>query len=272
MTWKKKSSPSSAGTPQPDIVWYKDAVLISPVKIPRYRVLVGGSLQINGLLPDDTGMFQCFARNLAGEIQTNTYLAVTSMSLWEFSKLSARLLLNSVHLPFLFPPFLILKYAPLFSFLILFSRSMPCLLHPSIYISLFAWQVCHLECMGNYWLFLNQRMCRRSRQTEVPCQFLRAVPENETWQPPLLSSLLSSQQPSALLVKKSVYVACYHLCFTWFFFFCVCVADPSCRRYRSQHHRWPRRQRSDWWHVSHSALWDLRSPKASHHLAERCVG
>ncbi|MEQ2177406.1 hypothetical protein GOODEAATRI_003169, partial [Goodea atripinnis] len=64
--------------PQPDIVWYKDAMPISPVKIPRYKVLVGGSLQINGLLPDDTGMFQCFARNLAGEIQTNTYLAVTS--------------------------------------------------------------------------------------------------------------------------------------------------------------------------------------------------
>ncbi|XP_033945054.1 protein sidekick-2 isoform X7 [Pseudochaenichthys georgianus] len=68
------------GTPQPDIVWYKDAVPISPVKIPRYRVLVGGSLQINGLLPDDTGMFQCFARNHAGEIQTNTYLAVTSIA------------------------------------------------------------------------------------------------------------------------------------------------------------------------------------------------
>ncbi|KAL6476951.1 hypothetical protein MHYP_G00154500 [Metynnis hypsauchen] len=68
------------GVPQPDIVWYKDAVPISPVKTPRYRVLVGGSLQINGLLPDDTGMFQCFGRNLAGEIQTNTYLAVTSIA------------------------------------------------------------------------------------------------------------------------------------------------------------------------------------------------
>ncbi|MEQ2292246.1 Protein sidekick-2 [Ameca splendens] len=68
------------GMPQPDIVWYKDAMPISPVKIPRYKVLVGGSLQINGLLPDDTGMFQCFARNLAGEIQTNTYLAVTSIA------------------------------------------------------------------------------------------------------------------------------------------------------------------------------------------------
>lgn len=64
--------------PQPDIVWYKDALPIDPVKMPRYRVLVGGSLQVNGLLPDDTGMFQCFARNVAGEVQTNTYLAVTS--------------------------------------------------------------------------------------------------------------------------------------------------------------------------------------------------
>lgn len=69
-----------AGTPQPDIVWYKDAAAISPLKIPRYKILPGGSLRINGLLPDDTGMFQCFARNLAGEIQTNTYLAVTSQS------------------------------------------------------------------------------------------------------------------------------------------------------------------------------------------------
>uniref|UniRef100_A0A7N8YI12 Sidekick cell adhesion molecule 2b n=1 Tax=Mastacembelus armatus TaxID=205130 RepID=A0A7N8YI12_9TELE len=68
------------GVPQPDIVWYKDAFPIDPVKMPRYRVLVGGSLQVNGLLPDDTGMFQCFARNLAGEVQTNTYLAVTSIA------------------------------------------------------------------------------------------------------------------------------------------------------------------------------------------------
>ncbi|KAM8836507.1 protein sidekick-2 isoform 4-T4 [Spinachia spinachia] len=68
------------GVPQPDIVWYKDALPINPVKMPRYRVLVGGSLQVNGLLPGDTGMFQCFARNVAGEVQTNTYLAVTSIA------------------------------------------------------------------------------------------------------------------------------------------------------------------------------------------------
>lgn len=94
---------------------------ISPVKIPRYRVLVGGSLQINGLLPDDTGMFQCFARNLAGEIQTNTYLAVTSMSP-PFSKLSLHMIL------FIPPSFQsnILCSNPLFS-----TSFLP---HPSIYL------------------------------------------------------------------------------------------------------------------------------------------
>ena len=92
MQWKKETLPAackrlrpSAGVPQPDIVWYKDAVPIGPVKYPRYRVLVGGSLQVNGLLPDDTGMFQCFARNAAGEVQTNTYLAVTSECSRNFS-------------------------------------------------------------------------------------------------------------------------------------------------------------------------------------------
>lgn len=106
-----KSSPPSAGTPQPDIVWYKDAVPISPVKIPRYRVLVGGSLQINGLLPDDTGMFQCFARNLAGEIQTNTYLAVTSMSPLKYfqSYLHVCCLILLIFPPSLFPPLFFLN-------------------------------------------------------------------------------------------------------------------------------------------------------------------
>ncbi|XP_058845794.1 protein sidekick-2-like isoform X4 [Acipenser ruthenus] len=68
------------GVPKPEILWFKDAVPISSLKIPRYRVLPGGTLQVNGLLPDDTGMFQCFASNQAGELQTNTYLAVTSIS------------------------------------------------------------------------------------------------------------------------------------------------------------------------------------------------
>ncbi|XP_035198394.1 protein sidekick-2 isoform X3 [Oxyura jamaicensis] len=68
------------GVPPPDMAWYKDASLLRPEQLPRFQLLADGSLQISGLLPDDTGMFQCFARNAAGEVQTTTYLAVTSIA------------------------------------------------------------------------------------------------------------------------------------------------------------------------------------------------
>ncbi|XP_067164408.1 protein sidekick-2 isoform X1 [Apteryx mantelli] len=68
------------GVPPPATAWYKDAALIPLEKLSRFRLLADGSLQISGLLPDDTGMFQCFARNAAGEVQTTTYLAVTSIA------------------------------------------------------------------------------------------------------------------------------------------------------------------------------------------------
>ncbi|XP_061311204.1 protein sidekick-2 [Pezoporus flaviventris] len=68
------------GVPPPEMAWYKDAALIRLEKLSRFQLLADGSLQISGLLPDDTGMFQCFARNAAGEVQTTTYLAVTSIA------------------------------------------------------------------------------------------------------------------------------------------------------------------------------------------------
>uniref|UniRef100_A0A670HQN0 Sidekick cell adhesion molecule 2 n=1 Tax=Podarcis muralis TaxID=64176 RepID=A0A670HQN0_PODMU len=68
------------GVPTPSMFWYKDAVLLGVEKLARFQLLANGSLQISGLMPDDTGMFQCFARNAAGEVQTSTYLAVTSIA------------------------------------------------------------------------------------------------------------------------------------------------------------------------------------------------
>ncbi|NWS94695.1 SDK2 protein, partial [Mionectes macconnelli] len=68
------------GVPPPEMAWYKDAALIHLEKLSRFQLLEDGSLQISGLVPDDTGMFQCFARNAAGEVQTTTYLAVTSIA------------------------------------------------------------------------------------------------------------------------------------------------------------------------------------------------
>ncbi|XP_064439713.1 protein sidekick-2 isoform X1 [Mirounga angustirostris] len=68
------------GVPPPSISWYKDAAVVEVERLSRFRRLGDGGLQISGLLPDDTGMFQCFARNGAGEVQTSTYLAVTSIA------------------------------------------------------------------------------------------------------------------------------------------------------------------------------------------------
>ncbi|XP_035889307.1 protein sidekick-2 isoform X2 [Phyllostomus discolor] len=68
------------GVPPPSITWYKDAAVVEVARLSRFRQRGDGGLQISGLVPDDTGMFQCFARNTAGEVQTSTYLAVTSIA------------------------------------------------------------------------------------------------------------------------------------------------------------------------------------------------
>nr|XP_034986869.1 protein sidekick-1 isoform X2 [Zootoca vivipara] len=68
------------GVPLPVLVWYKDAVPIHKLLNPRYKVLVNGSLQIQRLQPDDSGIYQCFARNDAGEMQSRTFLAVTNIA------------------------------------------------------------------------------------------------------------------------------------------------------------------------------------------------
>uniref|UniRef100_A0A8C0LCD1 Sidekick cell adhesion molecule 2 n=1 Tax=Canis lupus dingo TaxID=286419 RepID=A0A8C0LCD1_CANLU len=68
------------GVPPPSITWYKDAAVVEVERLNRFRQRGDGGLQISGLVPDDTGMFQCFARNAAGEVQTSTYLAVTSIA------------------------------------------------------------------------------------------------------------------------------------------------------------------------------------------------
>lgn len=72
------SSHSRAGVPLPTLRWYKDAISISKLQNPRYRVLPSGVLRIQKLHPDDSGIFQCFASNEGGEVQTHTFLDVTS--------------------------------------------------------------------------------------------------------------------------------------------------------------------------------------------------
>ncbi|XP_076865315.1 protein sidekick-1 isoform X2 [Brachyhypopomus gauderio] len=68
------------GVPTPKLEWYKDAVPLSRLGEPRYKLTSAGGLQVRRLKPDDAGIFQCFARNAAGEVQVHTYLDVTSMA------------------------------------------------------------------------------------------------------------------------------------------------------------------------------------------------
>nr|KAF6347352.1 sidekick cell adhesion molecule 1 [Pipistrellus kuhlii] len=67
------------GAPLPRLRWYKDAVPLAQLRDPRYRLLPGG-LRIERLRPRDSGIFQCFASNEGGEVQTATYLDVTNVA------------------------------------------------------------------------------------------------------------------------------------------------------------------------------------------------
>lgn len=71
---------TSLGVPVPKLEWYKDAVPLSKLNNPRYKVISSMGLQIRKLHPSDAGIFQCFAMNAAGETQVHTYLDVTSES------------------------------------------------------------------------------------------------------------------------------------------------------------------------------------------------
>ncbi|XP_044088966.1 protein sidekick-1 [Neovison vison] len=68
------------GVPLPTLQWYKDATSISKLQDPRYKMLSSGGLRIQKLRPEDSGIFQCFASNEGGEIQTYTYLDVTNVA------------------------------------------------------------------------------------------------------------------------------------------------------------------------------------------------
>ncbi|XP_057188349.1 protein sidekick-1 isoform X2 [Triplophysa rosa] len=67
------------GVPMPKLEWYKDAVPLSKLNNTRYK-LTSMILQVRKVQPDDTGIFQCFAENTAGQIQAYTNLVVTSVS------------------------------------------------------------------------------------------------------------------------------------------------------------------------------------------------
>ncbi|XP_061768377.1 protein sidekick-1-like [Nerophis ophidion] len=70
----------ATGTPQPRIEWYKDAVPLSKLANPRYKVTGAAGLTVRRVQPGDGGIFQCVARNVAGETQGHTQLLVSDVA------------------------------------------------------------------------------------------------------------------------------------------------------------------------------------------------
>ena len=66
------------GTPTPEVVWYRNTAVIQDGFRNRYSINSTGTLHIDEVNPTDSGMFQCFVSNEAGDIDAATWLKVLS--------------------------------------------------------------------------------------------------------------------------------------------------------------------------------------------------
>ncbi|KAI0210962.1 Protein sidekick [Lamellibrachia satsuma] len=69
---------NAIGIPNLTYKWYRNTVEVDVSPDSRYQLEETGSLRVEGIKPDDAGMFQCFVSNEAGEINSATWLKVTS--------------------------------------------------------------------------------------------------------------------------------------------------------------------------------------------------
>ncbi|XP_054706957.1 protein sidekick-like [Uloborus diversus] len=67
---------SASGTPEPEVTWFRNAQKIDSNVSGRYEILQNGTLLISSLSGSDTGIYQCTAKNIAGEISASTWLHV----------------------------------------------------------------------------------------------------------------------------------------------------------------------------------------------------
>lgn len=70
----------ATGVPQPRMEWFKDTVPLSKLANPRYKVTMATGLTVRRVQPGDGGVFQCVARNAAGETLAYTQLLVSSVA------------------------------------------------------------------------------------------------------------------------------------------------------------------------------------------------
>ncbi|XP_061535889.1 protein sidekick-1 isoform X1 [Phycodurus eques] len=69
----------ATGVPPPRMEWYKDAVPLSKLANPRYKVTSAAGLTVRRVQPGDGGIFQCFAGNAGGETQAHAQLIVSDV-------------------------------------------------------------------------------------------------------------------------------------------------------------------------------------------------
>lgn len=60
---------SATGEPDPEIVWYRDSVALHIDKS-RYEVMDNGTLMVHAADENDIGIFECAAKNPAGEVRS----------------------------------------------------------------------------------------------------------------------------------------------------------------------------------------------------------
>lgn len=58
---------NATGEPTPEIIWYRDSSLL-PVDNTRYEVMDNGTLMIHNADENDVAVFECKAKNPAGEV------------------------------------------------------------------------------------------------------------------------------------------------------------------------------------------------------------
>ncbi|CAH1125665.1 unnamed protein product [Ceutorhynchus assimilis] len=77
------------GVPEPRVQWFKNGELVKYSEY--YKLVNGNNLKIMGLMATDSGIFQCFAANPAGNIQAAASLKVLTSAAAASSKVSAHL-------------------------------------------------------------------------------------------------------------------------------------------------------------------------------------
>ena len=57
------------GEPTPEIVWFRDSAVL-PIDSSRYEVMDNGTLMVHNADQNDVGVFECAAKNPAGEVKS----------------------------------------------------------------------------------------------------------------------------------------------------------------------------------------------------------